>query len=91
MPLRASPNKLSQHNATVAYSIFNFGIWRLTVVLPLDAHYHLLNMSLFSLLALRGNKIQFNSIQRDKEYKNHDAGAIMGYLKASKKGPFSKK
>ena len=28
---------------------------------------------------------------RDKKYKNHDVGAIMGYLKAPKKGPFSKK
>ena len=28
---------------------------------------------------------------RDKKYKNHDVGAIMGYLKAPKEGPFSKK
>ena len=28
---------------------------------------------------------------RDKEYKNHDVGAIMGYLKVPRKGPFSNK
>ena len=28
---------------------------------------------------------------RDKKYKNHDVGAIMGYKKAPKKGPFSRK
>ena len=27
---------------------------------------------------------------RDKKYKNHDVRAIMGYLKAPKKGPFRK-